>query len=119
MAYPGGGVNHDDRVVELVRKHTGIQYARTTLSSHDFMTQTDLLRFRPSVYHHGEFEKMFEMAESFLALQPTTPQIFYIWGHAYEFDIYPERWALFEEFLKKIGGREDIFYGTNKEVLLG
>jgi len=117
MAYPGGGVNHDDRVVELIRNHTGIQYARTIISSHDFTPQTDLLRFRPSVYHHGEFDKMFEMAEEFLALQPTTPQIFYIWGHAYEFDIH-NTWARMEELCKLISGRGDIFYGTNKEVLL-
>ncbi len=117
MAYPGGGVNHDDRVVELIRNHTGIQYARTIISSHDFTPQTDLLRFRPSVYHHGEFDKMFEMAEEFLALQPTTPQIFYIWGHAYEFDIH-NTWARMEELCKLISGHGDIFYGTNKEVLL-
>lgn len=115
MAYPGGG--HDDRVVELIRNHTGIQYARTIISSHDFAPQTDLLRFRPSVYHHGEFDKMFEMAEEFLALQTTTPQIFYIWGHAYEFDIH-NTWARMEELCKLISGRGDIFYGTNKEVLL-
>jgi hypothetical protein len=39
-------------------------------------------------------------------------------GHAYEFDIYPERWELFEQFLKMISGKDDIFCGTNKEVLL-
>lgn len=117
MAYPGGGVNHDDRVVELIRNHTGIQYARTIISSHDFTPQNDLLRFRPSVYHHEEFDKMFEMAEEFLALQPTTPQIFYIWGHAYEFDIH-NTWARMEEFCKLISGHSDVFYGTNKEVLL-
>lgn len=117
MAYPGGGVNHDDRVVELIRRHTGVQYARTIISSHEFAPQEDLLRFRPSVYHHGEFDKMFEMAEAFLALEPTSPQIFYIWGHAYEFDIH-NTWAKMEEFCKLIAGHDDIFYGTNREVLL-
>ena len=117
MAYPCGGTNHDDRVVELIRKHTGIQYARTIISSHDFSKQPDLLRFRPSVYHHEDFDRMFEMAETFLAMNPTTPQIFYIWGHAYEFDVQ-NTWAKMEEFCKLISGREDIFYGTNREVLL-
>lgn len=32
-------------------------------------------------------------------------------------DIYNDR-ARFEDFLKLISGREDIFYGTNREVLL-
>ena len=46
-----------------------------------------------------------------------TPKIFYIFGHSYEFDIYPERWKLFDEFCKMMSNRSDIFYGTNKEVL--
>ena len=52
------------------------------------------------------------------ALEPTSPQCFYIFGHAYEFDIRNE-WDRFEEFCAKMSGKEDIFYGTNKEVLLG
>lgn len=115
LAYPGG--HYDDRVVELIRDHTGIQYARTIVSSHSFALQSDLLRFRPSVYHHGEFDKMFEMAKAFIELTPTTPQIFYIWGHAFEFDIH-NTWARMEEFCKLISGHSDIFYGTNRDVLL-
>lgn len=117
MAYPGGGVNFDDRVVELVRNQTGIRYARIAISSGDFEPQSDLLRFRPTVYHHKEFDKMFDLAEKFLELKPDTPKIFYIWGHAYEFDIH-NTWGRMEDFCKLISGREDIFYGTNREVLL-
>jgi hypothetical protein len=62
---------------------------------------------------------MHALADSFLSINSEEPQLFYIWGHAYEFDIFPERWALFEDFLRKISGRADIFYGTNKDVLLG
>ena len=61
---------------------------------------------------------MFELGEKFLSLKADKPQIFYIWGHSYEFDIFPERWELFEEFLKMMSGKDDIFYGTNKEILL-
>jgi len=56
--------------------------------------------------------------KSFLKLKTDTPKVFYIWGHAYEFDIYPERWKLFEEFCKMISNRADMFYGSNKEVFL-
>lgn len=38
-------------------------------------------------------------------------------GHAYEFD-FENTWDKFETFLKLISNKEDIFYGTNKEVLL-
>ena len=119
MAYPCGGVNNDDRCAALIKENTGVRYARTITSTFNFDLQENLYRFNPSCYHHGDWERLNEMAEKFLTSDCDEPQIFYIWGHAYEFDIYPERWVLFEEFLKKISGKEDIFYGTNKEVLLG
>jgi hypothetical protein len=50
-------------------------------------------------------------------MKAETPQIFYIWGHSYEFD-FAENWDEFEEFCKMMSGHDDIFYGTNKEVLL-
>lgn len=118
MAYPGGGVNNDERVAKLIRENTDIKYARTITSTHNFDIQSDLFRFNPTVYHHGEFDKMFELAEKFINLETDTPKIFYIWGHAYEFDIN-NSWARFEEFCKLISGKDDIFYGTNREVLLG
>ncbi len=118
MAYPGGPPNNDDRSAKLIRENTGVKYARAYETNGSFDLQEDLFRFQGTVYHHDEWDKLFELGESFLNLKADEPKIFYIWGHAYEFDIYPERWALFEEFLKMISERNDIFYGTNKEVLL-
>ena len=117
MAYPGGGVNFDARVAEVIRRHTGIRYARTTLSTHAFSAQPDLLTFHPTVYHHVEFDKAFELARAFLELTPSDPSVLYIWGHSYEFDI-GNTWAKMEELCRLLSGREDIFYGTNREVLL-
>lgn len=117
MAYPGGGVNYDERVAEVVRTTTGIKYARTTVSSGNFDLQRDLYVFRPTCYHHGEFDKMFELAEQFIKMETDTPKLFYIWGHAYEFDIH-DTWDKMERFCELISGHGDIFYGTNREVLL-
>ncbi|MBR0144427.1 MAG: polysaccharide deacetylase family protein [Clostridia bacterium] len=116
MAYPGGGQNHDDRVAGIVREKTGAQYARTILSSYSFAPETDLYKLRPTVYHL-EFEKVESLIDAFLASEPETPQIFYIWGHSYEFDAW-DFWERFEGWLKKLSGKDDIFYGTNREVLL-
>lgn len=116
MAYPCGGVNHDERVADVLRRKTGVRYSRTITSSYSFAPQTDLLQFNPTVYHR-EWEEMFRLGEEFLALQPDTPQIFYIWGHSYEFDI-DDSWSRFEDFCRLISGKEDIFYGTNREILL-
>lgn len=118
MAYPGGGVNFDHRVSELIRKHTGVRYARTTVSAHDFLPQENLYEFKPSVYHHREWDKMFEMGEEFLKLKTDEPRVYYVWGHAYEFDI-ENTWDRFEEFLKMMAGRDDIAYVTNRQALLG
>ncbi len=118
MAYPGGGVNNDDRVAKVIKNHTGVRYARTITSSHSFSPQENLYRFNPTVYHHGEFNRAFALAKEFLELETDTPKIFYIWGHSYEFDI-GNNWDKMEELCKLISGKDDIFYGTNTEVLLG
>lgn len=116
MAYPCGGVNHDERVAKIIRDNTGVWYSRTITSSYSFDTQKDLLQFNPTVCHM-EWDKMFELGERFVSLKPEEPQVFYVWGHSYEFDI-EDTWAKFEEFCRMISGREDIFYGTNREILL-
>ena len=114
-AYPMGDC--DDRVARLIEHHTGVKYARTVVSTGNFEPQTDLYLFDPTVYHHREMDEMFRLGEEFLKLDTDEPKLFYIWGHAYEFDIHDD-WKRFEEFLEMISGRADIFYGTNRECLL-
>ena len=118
FAYPGGGVNYDSRVSELIKNHTGIKFCRTIVSNHAFDLQENLYEFKPTVYHHEEWDKLFELGEEFLNLKTEQPAIFYVWGHAYEFDIH-NTWDRFEEFLKMMSGKSDITYGTNSELLLG
>ncbi len=116
MAYPGGGITHNEHVVELIRSHTKIQYCRTTVSNYSFDIQKDLLQYKPTVYHL-EFDKMVELGEKFLSMNPDSLQVYYIWGHSYEFDYY-DSWDKFDKFCKMMSGRDDIFYGMNKEILL-
>lgn len=116
FAYPCGGKNYDDRVSDLIRNHTGVRYARTTVCNDGFDPQEDLFQFHPTVYHL-HFDKLFALAEEFLEMKPTSPKLFYIWGHSYEFDI-DDTWDRFEEFCRLISGKDDIFYGTNQETLL-
>ncbi len=117
MAYPGGTGCINEHVADLVRTKTGVRYARTTTSTHSFDLQDDLILLNPTVYHHREWDALFALGEAFLSLQPERPQLFYIWGHAYEFDIHGD-WERFEDFCRLISGQPDIFYGTNREVLL-
>lgn len=117
MAYPCGGQNCDDRVADIIKNNTPIKYARTIATTKSFEPFNDLYQYKGSLYHHEEWDLLFDMGRKFLELETNTPKVFYIWGHSYEFDIYPERWKQFEEFCKMISNRSDIFYGTNKEIL--
>lgn len=117
MAYPCGGENNNDRVAEIIKTNTGVQYARTIASTYNFDIQSNLYRFNPSIYHL-EFDKLMEMGSKFLDTTFETPQLFYVWGHSYELDIQPEYRCKLEEFFKLIAHRDDIYYATNKEVLL-
>ena len=115
MAYPCGGVNNDDRVAAIIKANTGVKYARTITANYSFELQDNLYRFNPTI-HHGKFDRLFPLGEEFINMKADKPQIYYIWGHSYEFDI-DDSWEKFEEFCKMISGHGDIFYGTNAEVL--
>ena len=117
MAYPCGGVNCNDRIAELIKNNTKIKYARTIATTNSFDPFLDLYQYKGTIYHHEEWDKLFDMAQAFLELKTDSPKIFYIWGHSYEFDIYPERWELFDEFCRIINNKNDIYYGTNLDIL--
>ena len=117
MAYPGGGVNNDDRTAEIIRENTGIKYCRTITCNNSFAPQQNLYRFNPSAFHL-DFDDLMRMGQHFVELDAKTPQIFYIWGHSYEMDYRPDYWIRLEEFFKLVSNKSDIFYGTNQEVLL-
>lgn len=119
MAYPCGGVNNDDRVADLIRSHTAIRYCRTITDTDSFAPQTNLHRFNPNVYHIMEYDRLMEMGTAFVEAEPNEPIVLYVWGHAYEMDYHPDDWIKLEAFCKLVAGRDDIFYGTNAEVLLG
>ncbi len=116
MAYPNG--SNDDRVAEILKNKTKIKYSRTVINTDSFDLQDNLYRFKPNVYGTMEHERLIKMAHEFAELKSDKPQIFYVWGHAYEFDYWSDAFYKFEEFCKFISNRDDIFYGTNAEVLL-
>ncbi len=117
MAYANG--SYDDKVVDML-KNCGIKYSRTTVSTHKFDVPTDWLRL-PATCHHID-DALPELTEEFLKdFPPEThyvhkrPKLFYLWGHAYEFND-SNNWNVIEDFCKKVGGREDVWYATNGEV---
>ncbi len=112
MAYPYGTYN--DTVIDILREND-IRYSRTVASTHNFDTTDDLLRL-PATCHHNDAQLM-ELAKQFVESTPDKPQVFYVWGHTYEF-ADRDNWDVIERFCEFMAGRDDIFYGTNEEVLL-
>ncbi len=117
MAYPCGGVNNDDRVAEIIKNNTKIKYSRTITTTENSDLQDNLYRFNPSFYHL-DFDKLMGYGKKFIESSPKEKQILYVWGHSFEMDYDSKNWSRLEEFFKLISGHNDIYYGTNKEVLL-
>ncbi|MGB4093499.1 MAG: polysaccharide deacetylase family protein [Ruminococcus flavefaciens] len=111
MAYPYGEYND---LIMRAAGECGIKFSRTCWDMHGFEPQSELLTFRATCHHR--YEKLWELADEFLAYDGDEPIYFCLWGHSYEFDIH-NNWELIERFCEKMAGHDDIFYGTNSEVL--
>lgn len=117
MAYANGAYN--DEVVTLLQK-AGVQYARTVNSTGRFDIPDDWLRLSATCHHNDP--KLMELAKEFV--EGTSPngyywnrkvQMFYLWGHSYEFD-NDQNWDVIERFAEYVGNREDIWYAANGEI---
>jgi peptidoglycan/xylan/chitin deacetylase (PgdA/CDA1 family) len=111
MSYPFGTWN--DQVVNMLPA-LGIEYARTTASHGSFDMPADFLRWNPTCHHRD----MLEYAEKLIEYRPRHSRmaLLYVWGHSYEFDTH-NNWEQFERFCERIGGRSDIWYATNAEIV--
>lgn len=111
MAYPFGSYN--ESVLAQLRQ-LGIVYSRTTKSTYSFGLPEDFLLWHPTCHHNDK--RLFELADKFLNVgNRSALQVFYLWGHTYEF-AGNYNWNRIEDFFRKLGGRDDIWYATNMEI---
>lgn len=114
MAYPFGTW---DKKLEMAAEFCGITYARTTKPTYAFSLPEDFMEWHPTCHHTDS--RMFELLDAFLQpIDPekyTEPWLYYLWGHAYEFDSY-KQWDDIEKFLKTVGNREETWYASNEEI---
>lgn len=118
MAYAFGTYN--DEVVSMLRS-LGISYARTVNASESFLLPDDWLRLRPTCHH--SHKSLMEFARRFKEMTfdesvphwRRKPQLFYVWGHSYEFDTN-NNWNVIEEFCEYVGNKDDVWYATNGEI---
>jgi len=113
MAYPYGTFNYE---VKKIVGRCGLLYARGVQSTFSFDIPKDLLAYQPTAIHTDTC--LMELAETFIKLKPERPQVFYLWGHSYEFDT-DNNWQIIENFCKLMSNKDDIYYATNAQALLG
>lgn len=109
FAYPYGGFNEE--IFQMLEEE-GIRYGRTTEGTGAFALPTEPLRWKPTCHHNT----LAECLNRFLATEPTTPQLLYVWGHSYEFDT-EEKWAQMEALCARIAAIPHIWAATNRDVL--
>ena len=111
MAYPYG--TYDGRTAQLLGS-CGIRYCRTVSSTHSFDLPKNWLTLHPTCHHDDPV--LFDLIDTFLTPHPMgNPRLFYIWGHAYEFEAN-HNFDRFEQLGDRLAGREDIWYATNIDI---
>ena len=111
MSYPYGSFS--ERVIRVCRS-VGMEYSRTVRETGEFAVPENFMLWDPTC-HHSRADS--ELIEQFMRpLNYDRMRLMYVWGHSYEFSD-EERWSRMEEFCKNIGGRDDIWYATNIEIV--
>ncbi len=112
MAYPFG--TYSDQVVDILAR-CGIAYARTTRSTHTFGLPENWLTLHPTCHHKDA--QLEELAKRFIEGDNRYhhPELFYLWGHSYEFD-NDDNWDVIERFAAYAGGHDHVWYATNIEI---
>lgn len=111
LSYPNGSYNDD--ICAMLPK-LGIRYARIVGNSDGFAMPEDFLRWKATCHHN---HNLMELGRQFCALEKKQYMyLMYVWGHSYEFD-RDGNWDLIEQFCEMMGGRDDIWYATNIEIV--
>jgi len=111
-SYPNGA--YDERIKQLL-KNAGIAYARAVSAKDDLEMPEDFLEWHPTCHYSAP--ELMEKAKFLAGFgKPQYLKLLYVWGHSYEFD-RDDNWNIIEEFCEYIGGRDDIWYATNIEIV--
>ncbi len=112
LSYPNGSYTED---IKKLLPACGIEYSRVVETTESFALPRDFLEWKATC-HHGN-PRLMELAENFVGLfKKQYLYLMYVWGHSYEFD-RDNSWDRIENFAAYIGGRDDIWYATNIEIV--
>ncbi len=111
-AYPNGSYSED---IKQLLKDLGIAYARVVETDPSFSLPADPYEWKATCHHKDP--KLMEYAHFFADFNKRQYlKLMYVWGHSYEF-INDDNWNVIEEFCDFMGGRDDIWYATNIEII--
>jgi hypothetical protein len=113
FAYPFGC--YDDNVLKIL-EDCGIEYARTVERTGSFELPKNFLKWHPTCHHNDR--DLMKLIEKFTQQEGLfgEPQLFYLWGHSYEFD-QRDNWNVIEEAFASIEPYKDkIWMATNGEI---
>ena len=126
MAYPDSGVlrfNNGSNYSEVKNylSTAGIVYARSLGSDNDrFLFPEDWHCWMPTAHHNNP--GIFDCIDKFISLDLNKgwpsgryPRLFYLWGHAYEFNDQ-NNWDHLKKICEKLGGKDEIWCATNIEI---
>ena len=112
LAYPFG--TYSDKAVEALRV-SGVAYARTVAGTNNFNIPNEWLLLHPTCHHNAP--NLMQLCDQFLNMPaPFGSRLFYLWGHSYEFE-GDNNWHVIEHFCERMGGRDDIWYATNIQIV--
>ena len=116
-AYPNG--SYSEEIKDLLRK-LGIAYGRVTSPNpaggmKAYALPEDPLEWHPTCHHKDP--TLMERGDWLVNYKSKQYlRLMYVWGHSYEFR-KDNNWELIENFCKLVGGRDDIWYATNIEII--
>ena len=125
MAYPDSGIrqlHNNTKISDIARylSELDIKYARTLGEINDtFDIPEDWYQWMPTAHHDDK--PVFELVDRFVSYSLPDyqairhPKLFYLWGHAYEFDD-KDNWDRMEDICEKLSGKDDTWYATNIEI---
>lgn len=112
FAYPFGLYN--DQVIQMLSQ-AGYQGARTVNSTHKFDLPEDFMIWNPTCHHSDS--ALMELARQFIDGFSFGPMLFYVWGHAYEFD-GEGNWQVIEALAEFMSGHGDqVWFASNGEII--
>ena len=111
-AYPNGSYN--DEIISLFRS-LGIAYGRVTTTTAGYALPTDPMQWQATCHHNDP--KLMELGRRLVDNDRKHHlYLLYVWGHSYEFS-RNDNWHVIEEFCATVGGKDDIWYATNIEII--